>query len=276
MNNIKLIFTAIAATLLAGHACSQYYYTDIVVLKETNRQYQAIKAARLSTISAKSFESDGQPTENFLLQQNISGSQITTSSNSVATGASVSVNYYTNNRLTKTADNDSNINSTVTYVYDAAGNIQNITTAINDTLMGSNSTEVHLWYYNGNDPTRMLRIKDKTDTTVIDFVKDEQGNIAEEHLSKKGRRIENYFYYYNTNHQLTDIVRFNQRARKMLPDFLFEYDDKGLVTQLTQVQQNTGSYIIWNYTYNANGLKQNEAPYDKQKRLIGRVEYSFK
>lgn len=276
MNNIKLLFTAIAATILAGHACGQYYYTDIVVLKETNRQYQAIKTARINTITAKSFESDGQPTQDFFLQQTIGNNQITTSSSSVATGASVSVNYYANNRLSKTVDNDSNINSTVTYVYDAAGNIQSITTAINDTLMGSNSTEVHLWYYNGNDPVRMLRIKDKTDTTVIDFVKDEQGNIAEEHLSKKGRRIENYFYYYNAARQLTDIVRFNQRARKMLPDFLFEYDDKGLVTQLTQVQQNTGSYIVWHYTYNANGLKQKEAAYDKQKRPIGSVEYSFR
>jgi len=276
MNNMKLLFTAIAATVLAGHACGQHYYTDIVVLKETNRQYQAIKTARITTVTAKSFESDGQPTENFLLQQTVSGNQVTTSSSSVATGASVSVNYYTSNRLTRTVDNDSNINSTVTYVYDATGNIQSITTAINDTLMGSNGTEVHLWYYNGSDPVRMLRIKDKTDTTVVDFVKDEQGNIAEEHLSKKGRRIENYFYYYNAAHQLTDIVRFNQRARKMLPDFLFEYDDKGLVTQLTQVQQNTGSYIIWRYTYNPNGLKQKEAAYDKLKRPIGSVEYSFR
>ena len=276
MNNMKLLFTAFAAILLAGHARGQYYYTDIVVLKETNRQYQAIKTARINTIIAKSFEGDGQPTQDFLLQQDISANQITTSSNSVATGSSVSVNYYTGNRLMKTVDADSNTNSTVTYVYDAAGNIQSITTAINDTLMGSSSTEVHLWYYNGSDPTRMLRIKDKTDTTVIDFVKDEQGNIAEEHLRKKGRSMENYFYYYNAAHQLTDIVRFNLRARKMLPDFLFEYDDKGLVIQLTQVQQNTGSYIVWHYTYNANALKQKEAAYDKQKRLIGSVEYSFR
>lgn len=276
MNNIKLLFTAIAAIALAGHACGQYYYTDVVVLKETNRQYQAIKTARISSITAKSFESDGQPTENFLLQQDIRNNQVTTSSNSVATGASVSVSYYTNNLLSKTVDNDSNINSTVTYVYDAAGNIQNITTAINDTLMGSNSTEVHLWFYNGNEPTRMLRVKDKTDTTVIDFVKDEQGNIAEEHWRKRGRNIENYFYYYNSAHQLTDIVRFNLRARKMLPDFLFEYDDKGLVTQLTQVQQNTGSYLVWRYTYNANGLKQKEAAYDKLKRPVGSIEYTYR
>ncbi|HWB25734.1 MAG TPA: hypothetical protein VG738_09655 [Chitinophagaceae bacterium] len=274
---MKLCFLVFAIIFIAGHACCQYYYNDIVALKETNRQYSAIKNAHIATITAHSFEADGQPTQGFSLKQEINNNQseITTTSSITSAGEAVSVSYYDSNRLIKTIDNSTNIISTVNYSYDAAGNIKTITTATTDTFMNSNSEEIHQWFYNGSTPLYMLRIKDKTDTTIVDFVKDEQGNIAEEHWKKKGRNIENYFYYYNDAHLLTDIVRFNERAKRMLPDFLFGYNSDGLLTQLTQVHLNTGSYLVWHYDYNSNGLKQTETCYDKKKQLVGRIEYTF-
>ena len=122
----------------------------------------------------------------------------------------------------------------------------------------------------------MLLIKNNTDTTVIDFAKDEQGNIAEEHWKKKGRQIETYFYYYNIQRQLTGVVRFNLKAQRLLPDYLFEYDENGTLTQLTQVPQGSADYMVWKYTYLPNGLKQNELLFNKQKQPIGRIEYSYR
>lgn len=274
---MKFVFTVLAVLLLAGNAFSQYYYNDIVSLKETNRQFQAIKTAHITSITAQSFESDGQPSQGFLLKQDVSGNQITTSSNVATATESVSISTYNGaNRLAKTVDNSTNVISTVNYAYDAAGNILTIATVINDTFMNSNSEEVHQWFYNNNMPTYMLRIKDKTDTTVVEFVKDEQGNIAEEHWKKKGRKIENYFYYYNDAHLITDIVRFNLKAAKMLPDFLFEYDAAGRISQFIQVPQNSGGYLTWHYEYNANALKQKETCYDRQKRLVGSIEYTYR
>ena len=75
--------------------------------------------------------------------------------------------------------------------------------------MNSRSTEVHLWKYNDNgQPAQMMRIKDGSDTTMVQFTYD-NGNVAQETWRRKGNITENYYYYYNSNNQLTDIVRYN-------------------------------------------------------------------
>lgn len=274
---MKLFICFLVALLTGIYAQSQYYYNDVVVLKETNRQYQALKAAHITQVTAKSFESDGQPTQGFLLQQDVAANTITTTSEVNTSGRSTSINTYdASNRLVKTVDNSTNIISTASYTYDAAGNVQTITTVITDTFMNNNSEEIHQWFYESNSPKYMLRIKDKADTTVIEFVKDEQGNIAEEHWKKKNRRIENYFYYYNDAHLITDIVRYNLKAAKLLPDFLFEYNSAGLVSQLTQIPQMSGAYLVWHYDYNANSLKEKESVFDRQKRLVGSIVYTYR
>lgn len=273
---MKLLFCFLLSLCASMYAKSQYYYNDIIVLKETNRQYQALKTARITQVSAKSFESDGQPTAGFVLQQEVVSNTITTTSQVSTSAPSTSVNTYVNNRLVKTVDNSPNIISTANYVYDAAGNIQTITTVVTDTFMNTNSEEVHQWYYKDNSPSFMLRIKDKADTTIIEFAKDEQGNIAEEHWKKRNRRIENYFYYYNEAHLITDIVRYNLKAAKLLPDFLFEYNSNGLITQLTQIPQMSGAYLVWHYDYNANNLKEKESAFDRQRRPVGTIVYTYR
>jgi hypothetical protein len=41
------------------------------------------------------------------------------------------------------------------------------------------------------------------------------------------------------------------------------------------VPAGTSDYQTWKYAYNANGLKQQEACYSKQKQLLGKVEYNY-
>ena len=109
----------------------------------------------------------------------------------------------------------------------------------------------------------------------VELVKDEQGLIVEEHWKKKNRTIETYYYYYDANKQLTDIVRYNAKLKKLLPDFQYEYDANGRVSQMIQVSMGSSSYFTWKYTYNEKGLKQKEVGYDKEKKMIGRIEYMY-
>jgi hypothetical protein len=122
----------------------------------------------------------------------------------------------------------------------------------------------------------MIKIKDKADSTIIRFKKDENQNVAEELWTKKGRIIEHYYYYYNDKSQLTDIVRFNNNAQQMLPDFLFEYNNNGLVSMLTQIPPGSSDYVIWQYVYDGRGLKMKDVLFNKHKELLGRVNYTYR
>jgi hypothetical protein len=141
--------------------------------------------------------------------------------------------------------------------------------------MNSSSSETHLWFYENNKPVKMLLIKNNNDTTTVELKKDEQGDVAEERWRKKGHLVENYFYYYNERHRLTDIVRFNTKAQRLLPDFLFEYDDDGRLIQFTQIPVASDNYLVWHYEYGTNGLKEKERCFNKQKRPVGTIEYTY-
>ncbi len=256
-------------------AYSQYYYTDIVAMQAAAKQYTDLVSAHIKQVSATSFNGN-QPVDNFKLEQRISPDfrTITITSSDPSTGDLLSINSYSNGKLVQTKDSSNNVLSVTRYSYDAAGNISTITTTSDDAFMNSHSTEIHQWFYDENKPQKMLRIKDKRDTTIVSFTYD-AGNVAQETWTRKGHVVETYYYYYNTNNQLTDIVRFNIRLRKMLPDFLFEYDATGNVSQMTQVPNGTTNYLVWKYTYKSNGLKEKELLFNKQQQLVGRVEYKY-
>jgi len=265
-----LVFTSVSF--------GQYYYNDVIVPRQTNNQYQALKANHIALVNAKSFEGDGTPIEGFVLQQQVinNGTEIVTTSKDPSGSVGVTDAFYQNGLIKKSVDTGgSYVTNTVLYDYDAAGNIATLTTLTSDTFMNSHSKEVHQWFYDGGTPVRMLRIKDNTDTTVVDFVKDEQGNVVEEHLKKNGKGIETYFYYYNPQHQLTDIVRYNRAAKKMLPDFLFDYDSAGRLAEFNQVLHAASTHLTWHYEYNANGLKQTETCLDKDNHVVGKIVYAY-
>ncbi len=274
---MKTVVAIILLLVISNIGKAQYYYTDLITTQQINKQYQLLKASRIQLVSAKSYEADNEPTEDLLLEQKISGngSTITTTSAYPSTGKSISTSLYLNEKISKTTDSTQNIKSTTLYTYEG-GNITSISTITEDVFMNNNLNETHIWIYENSQPLKMLLIKNNTDTTVIEFLKDEQGNIAEELWKKKGTTTEKYFFYYDDKHLLTDIVRFNIRAQRLLPEYLFGYSDAGTLIEFTQVPQGSADYMVWQYSYLANGLKQKELLYNKQKRLLGRVEYSYR
>ena len=123
----------------------------------------------------------------------------------------------------------------------------------------------------------MLRIINKTDSLEVRFVYDKLGNIIEEWNVRRGVYSDAIQYYYDDKNRLTDIVRFNHKANRLLPDFLFEYDDSDRVIQKISTTSAglKGSYLIWRYIFNEKGLKAKEALFDKDKQLKGRIDYSY-
>ena len=67
----------------------------------------------------------------------------------------------------------------------------------------------------------------------------------------------------------------NQFNQKMLPDYIFEYNNAGLIAQMTTTEEGGSYYFIWRYTYD-NGLRIREKCYSKEKRLMGTIEYEYK
>lgn len=81
------------------------------------------------------------------------------------------------------------------------------------------------------------------------YTPDQYGNPGDERVYKKGVETSQYysyydddnklkfvqtgaiFYYYDDLNRLSDVVRFNLKAKSLLPDFMFEYDDKDRVIQ---------------------------------------------
>lgn len=264
--------------MTAGTVSAQYYFNDIISIQLSNDQYKLLRSQKIRKINAVSYEADNTLTEGFALEEDISldGKRITLSTSTSGGNAAVTHRFYELGKLKKTQSTGKNIENKTEYTYTDKGWIQKIVLTTTDTAMKSTLTEAHEWSYNETGlPASMLKIKNRTDTTLVELVRDEQGNVVEERWKKKNRTLETYYYYYDASKRLTDIVRYNIRLKKLMPDFQYEYDSNGRTTQMIQFSWNSSSYIIWKYTYNEKGLKKDETGYDKEKKPIGRIVYSY-
>lgn len=263
--------------LLALSANAQYYFNDIISVKQGNEQYKILRAQKIANIKAISYEPDNTITEGFSVTQEISRDgkklTITTSTNNQT---STTVNSYDLGILKRTQSNNRNISSKTDYNYDAQGRISKVLLSTIDTFMNSTIAEVHEWSYDEyGTPNGMLRIKNNTDTLVVQLIKDDQQNIGEEVWRKNGRVVERYYYYYNNSRLITDIVRYNNKMKKLLPDYIYEYNASNQLSQMTQFSLGSNNYFVWRYKYNEKGLKSEEICSDKSKLTVGRIEYQY-
>jgi len=265
-------------TLFIANTYAQYYYNEVFALKQNSQHHQQLKLQNIKKVTAVSYENGTEKTEKFSVTQTIlpNASSITTITSYPSTGTNYNTSNYNNYGLiTVSKDSSGNVISNTSYTYNGNAIIEkNIATK--DAFMDSYATEKYLWQYEGNSPIKLLKIKNNTDTTFIFFMPDDKGNIVEERWFKKNRNIETYYYYYNANNTaITDVVRYNSKAKRLLPDFLLEYDAEGRITQQTQMIIGTNNYLIWKYIYGSNGLKNKELCLNKQQQLIGTIEYIY-
>jgi YD repeat-containing protein len=276
MKSYSFIVTAFLFVTLP--CTGQYYYKDILSTRQINQQYQLLRSNKVSTVSFATFIGNQPVQDGIQLAQTINAAKntVTTHTNTSDAGENwLKANYNTQGQLIKSTDSTEETVTVTTYQYNAAGQLttlQSATTYKNFPAI----TEAHHWQYNTNgQPARMVKVKNSTDTTLVNFDYDEQGNIAEERATQKNRLLAKTFYYYDAQNRLTDIARFNVKANRILPDYMFEYNEQLQLTRQIIVPEGSNDYQIWQYSYYPNGLKKMEAVYNKQKQLQGKVEFAY-
>ena len=275
---IKSILSACFTLVLGLPGFAQYYYKDIVSNTQLLAELAQFKELKIRSVSVSSFEDDGKPSDGFSVEKQINRNytSVETFSRSNETGASLFTSTFTKaGLLVQTVDSSDLAVNTSDYFYDDKGRIKSIQSHVHssDEDFTNEITEDHTYEYNtAGVLQKMIRIKNGSDTSIILFSLDEKNNISIEKDTKTGN---SFYYYYDTKNRLTDVVHLNQFNQKMLPDYIFEYNNANQISQMTTTEEGGSYYYIWKYTYE-NGLRMSEKCFSKERRLMGRIEYEYK
>lgn len=277
---MKRTFVLSLIFLLPGMCLqAQYYYKDIVSSNQLQADMARYKENKVRTINIKSFEDDGSPSEGFFAQKKISKDYSRTElfTRSQISAASLLTSSFNNKgQLLQTHDSSDISVTTNAYQYNSDGKISNIISSIRsrDDDFTSEIHEEHLYSYDEKGrPSKMIRVKNFRDSTIILFATDETGNISIEKDTRSGTK---FYYYYDIKNRLTDVVQENDFKIRMHPDYIFEYNNSaGLVSQMTATEEGGNYYYVWKYTYD-NGLRVRERCYTKERKLMGTIEYEYK
>ena len=273
-------FLVILVLISALSSTAQYYYKDIVGIQEASDLFKSYLKNGVTRVLVNSYDADNVKSDFLFVQQEFSASKrmLKTVTGTGAENGNTSILYTyadADGRIIRTIDSSGIVISITTYTYEPSGNLAVVSISAADTT--SDQSEQHIWQWAGGKPSKMLRIKNKRDTAVVDFKLDENGNVVEEVETRKKVQSKPYFYYYNNNHQLTDIARFSERAGQLLPEYMFEYSSSNQVIQKITVPSNNSEYLIWRYQYNPQGLKTREVVYSKhdKRNPMGKIEYLY-
>jgi antitoxin component YwqK of YwqJK toxin-antitoxin module len=237
---------------------------------------------KIKTVSATGFDDRGVKTNDFSEFKEIkdNGKTIKTSTFNKFNKTVIYTRFDDKGRIASISDSSNAAISTITYTYNDAGHITTIQNNIKDSANDFSQTETHQWLYNATGkPEKMWRIINNgisNDSLELRFVTDDEGNTAEEKTFRRGVETSTLFYYYDDNHRLTDIVRYNTKYKRLIPDAMFEYDDKNNVIQkITTTSSLNIRYFIWRYIFDNRGLKTKEALFNSNKDMTGKIEFSY-
>ncbi len=265
--------------LILPSANAQFYYKDILNTKKINKEFAELTKAGIKMIKLNSFEDNDEPSEGFFAEKKMNKdfSQSEMISRSYITEETViKTDYNKEGKITKTTTNTPTVTNIAEYYYDPKGYLIRITTSTFDDRDSSTMTESREYQYKEGLPEKMIAKRNGALRFTINFIKDESGNIIEENEGEK-RGERKFFYYYDSQNRLTDIVRFNAIAGRLLPDYMFEYEGNStLPTRMTTIEEGGSNYFIWRYAYTPNLLPEIEKCYSKEKRLLGTIQYEYK
>lgn len=271
------LYILAAFVLLGLSSSAQYYYKDILGTKETEDLIKTYEKNKVSHVVLTAYDAQNTKSDDFLVEQLFStGTHTLTTITRSNVNNQSQLKSFMDDRgfVTKTIDSNNTVVTTTLYDYNSAGQLVSSTSTSSDTSQ-NNSSEQHFWQYLNNKPVKLVRIKDHSDTTYVDLKTDENGNVSEEQEIHKGLKAEPVYYYYDGNNRLTDIVRYNARAKRLLPEYMFEYSSSNQIIQKITIPANNSNYLIWRYQYDNRGLKTKEYIYNKQKQLTGKIEYQY-
>jgi hypothetical protein len=276
---LKIFSILLLLAVIKSPAFAQYYYKDVLSVKQLRADRDSFKTKGIRTIEVHSFDPDDQPSKGFFCEKKISKNykEIDTYTRTSESSKSLLTSYFDDQGFLIRSEDSSEISSSVSnYTYDKDSNLVSISTLSksNDDDFVTALNEIHLYNYDARGILQnMFLIKNSKDTTEIDFTVDNKGNVTDEsEVSENGIH---YFYYYDNQNRLTDIAHYNVVKQLTLPDFIFEYDDYDQLVQMIITQQGaTSNYNIWRYLYD-DGLRIKEKCYSKDKELLGYFEYEY-
>jgi hypothetical protein len=274
---LRKLITAFLCVAFFINANAQYYYKDILSTKQITADLNAYKENKIRKISIKSFEDNGEESEGFFCEKKLSKkyktSTLFTRSN-FSYASLFTATYDEAGKILTTYDSSDLSVTEIRYTYNSNNQITNILSSIQsiDEDFNNGIKEEHIYTYENNLVTNMQKIKNGKDTLTILFSADENGNITLEKDTKNGTK---YYYYYDAKNRLTDIVPETEYTKALKPDYIFEYNNAGLITQMTAVEEGSSHYFIWKYSYD-NGLRTKERCYSDERKLMGSIEYSYK
>lgn len=260
-------------------ATAQYFYKDIWNPQQLTKEMAILKNEKIRTISAKSFEDNGEPSEGFFCEKKIAKdySLSETMTRSLVTSQSLLATHFNAKGLiVQTSDSTESSISRTEYFYDDYGKtiaVKTFTIAYDD---AGGIEETHNYSYDsGGALQKITREKNNAEMSTVNFKVDEKGNIIEEEERFKNGSSKKYFYYYDDKNRLTDIVHYNDRAKRLLPDYMYEYNSIGQIKQMISIEEGSG-YYIWKYTYNDKGLRETEKCLSKERKLLGSIQYIYR
>lgn len=278
----KIVLFVAAALGLHQTVTAQYYYRDIHNTQQTEANLALLKQNKITSQLVQSLEPNGETDNDFKCQRYISSNyrQMRSVTQSQATGYSVMTSYFSvKGKLTKTVDSTKNSITSTLYLYDRKtgliSDIQIIARAregkyrLSETRTYVHDTLGHL--------TKMIHTRGeyRTDTSIVLFTTNELGHVTEEMETGRGMHSQRIFYRYNSDSLLTDIVRYSPSRKKLLPDYMFEYDEQKRLVQMVTVNIETAVYTIWKYNYNKQGLPEKENCYGRDNELLGMIKYKY-
>lgn len=276
---IRPAFLFLLMAVFYNKSTAQYYYKDIVSNKELLSDMSQYREQKIRSVKVKSFEEDGSPSEGFFCEKKISRDSRTveTMNRSYVSAPSMLTSYFDKKGLLEKTTDSSDITSrSSSYRYNDGGQLISVLSSIrsSDDDFTNEIREEHIYQYNEKGILKqMIKVKNNTDSTLFEFSTDEKSNITIEKDTKSGAK---YYYYYDTKNRLTDVAHSNDFQHRITPDYSFEYNGLGLMTQMTNTEEGAQSYyFIWKYFYD-NGLRIREKCYNKEKRLMGTIEYEYK
>jgi hypothetical protein len=274
----KIIFSTSLFFIFSGATKAQFYYKDILSNRQVVADMKAYKENKVRTINIKSFNDDGSESEGFICEKKISrdykSSELFTRADIAAASLFTSA-FDSDGKLISTNDSSAISVTAINYTYDDKNRIHSIFSTIksHDDDFNNLITEEHIYTYSEtNLPVSMIKIKNGKDRINILFANDERGNVAIEKDVKTGAK---FYYYYDAKNRLTDIVQENEYSQKLKPDYMFEYNNAGSITQMTAVEEGSNNYFVWKYSYD-NGMRIKERCFTNERRLMGSIEYIYK
>jgi len=271
----KTILLALSILAFVARGFSQYYFQDIYNTQQTVATMALLKENKVKTQQVLTLDADMQPDRDFRCERNLNPTyrQMRAQTQSSSTGYSAMISTFSaKGQLTKTLDSSGASVTTTQYRYDEGGRLQYIssTSIARDSKLRFD--ESRTYRYDTAGRLQELIQRKGGDSTVVAFKTDSAGNVIEELDTRRGTKI---YYNYDKAGRLTDVYRYQPAKKRMLPDYIFEYNAQGKLVKMTTVNAQTSSYTIWQYEYQPNGLPLSETCYGKGKELLGMVKYGY-